>query len=63
MLVPGTIGVKGVTAMFGQDYTTGIQFVFEMFIISLSITVGLFAANAATNPFRFMTNNPEGNLV
>lgn len=64
MLVPGTIGVRGVTALIGDDVVVGVQFGFEMFIIALSITVGLFAANLVVLPLPASHHHRiDGNIV
>jgi len=39
MLVPGTIGVKGVTALIGQNVLTGVQFGFEVTYLSFLIVL------------------------
>lgn len=41
MLVPGGIGVKGVTALLTDDVLSGMGFVFDMLVVGLSITIGL----------------------
>ncbi|KAJ7539359.1 hypothetical protein O6H91_11G088800 [Diphasiastrum complanatum] len=40
-LVPGGVGVKGVSAMLESDIPTGMTFVFDMAVVGLSITIGL----------------------
>ena len=47
LLVPGGIGVQGVTAMLGDDVLSGMGFVFDMVIVGLSITIGLLIAKIA----------------
>lgn len=47
LLVPGGIGVQGVTAMLGDDVLSGMGFVFDMVIVGLSITLGLLIAKIA----------------
>jgi uncharacterized membrane protein YjjP (DUF1212 family) len=47
LLVPGGIGVQGVTAMLGDDVLSGMGFVFDMVIVGLSITLGLLLAKIA----------------
>eukprot|EP00897_Mesotaenium_endlicherianum_P008150 jgi/Mesen1/7363/ME000381S06598 len=41
LLVPGGVGVKGVTAIMDQDVLSGMGFVFDMMVVGLSITIGL----------------------
>lgn len=45
VLVPGSVGVRGVKALMENDIVSGIQFGFSMLTIALSIIVGLFVAN------------------
>jgi uncharacterized membrane protein YjjB (DUF3815 family) len=45
LLVPGSIGVKGVKSLMEDDVVSGIQFGFSMLTIALSICVGLLTAN------------------
>ena len=47
LLVPGGIGVQGVTAMIGDDVLSGMGFVFDMVMVGLSITLGLLIAKIA----------------
>eukprot|EP01114_Cavostelium_apophysatum_P018486 TRINITY_DN5724_c0_g1_i2.p1 TRINITY_DN5724_c0_g1~~TRINITY_DN5724_c0_g1_i2.p1 ORF type:complete len:563 (+),score=64.31 TRINITY_DN5724_c0_g1_i2:148-1836(+) len=54
MLVPGSIGVRGVTAFFGGDYVGGVAFGFNMIVIGLSISVGLFFSNMVVFPRRVL---------
>jgi len=62
MLVPGSIGVRGVSSMFANDVVSGIQFGFQMLVIGLSITVGLFFANMLVYPRKVFAMRPD-NLV
>ncbi len=45
MLVPGSVGVRGVAAVMDDNIVSGIQFGFTMLTIALSISVGLFVSN------------------
>ncbi len=45
VLVPGSIGVRGVKALMDDDVVSGIQFGFSMLTIALSIIVGLFVSH------------------
>ncbi|XP_024384416.1 uncharacterized protein C7D4.12c [Physcomitrium patens] len=47
LLVPGGIGVQGVTRMLGDDVLSGLGFVFDMVMVGLSITLGLLIAKIA----------------
>ncbi len=53
ILVPGSIAVRGVTALLQNDIDTGIQFAFNMIVIALAIGVGLFVANLLILPLAF----------
>ncbi len=50
LLVPGSIGVRGVRAFFSQDVISGVQFTFQMMTVGLSIAMGLFVANVVAFP-------------
>ncbi len=52
MLVPGSMGFRGMTSLLGRDTLTGIETVFAMFIVALAIAAGLLIANAALTPRR-----------
>jgi uncharacterized membrane protein YjjP (DUF1212 family) len=52
LLVPGSIGVRGVKAFMEDDVISGISFGFSMLVIALSIIVGLFVANIIVPPKR-----------
>lgn len=44
LLVPGGLGVQGITAMLQDDVLSGMGFVFKMVVVGLSITIGLLMA-------------------
>lgn len=44
LLVPGGLGVQGITAMLQDDVLSGMGFVFKMLVVGLSITIGLLMA-------------------
>ncbi|KAI8867311.1 DUF1212-domain-containing protein [Ramicandelaber brevisporus] len=50
LLVPGSIGVRGILALISQDSAGGATFSLNMIVIALSITVGLFAATFVVFP-------------
>ncbi|KAJ4458536.1 putative Pheromone-regulated membrane protein 10 [Paratrimastix pyriformis] len=50
MLVPGSVGVKGVTAMVTNDMVNGMQFGVSMFTVAISLVVGGFLANMIVPP-------------
>jgi uncharacterized membrane protein YjjB (DUF3815 family) len=47
MLVPGSVGLRGVTALLQQNTVSGVQFGFSMLLIALSIAIGLLVARLA----------------
>jgi uncharacterized membrane protein YjjP (DUF1212 family) len=52
MLVPGSMGFRGMSSLLGRDTLVGIETVFAMFIVALAIAGGLLVANAAFTPRR-----------
>ncbi|KAH7440511.1 hypothetical protein KP509_04G111000 [Ceratopteris richardii] len=50
LLVPGGLGVLGVTAMLQDDVLSGMGFVFKMLVVGLSITIGLLLAKLVFPP-------------
>jgi len=58
LLVPGSIGLKGVSAfIIDKNVVQGMQFGFNMLIIALSIAVGLLIVNLL---FRYIASAPSG---
>lgn len=57
LLVPGGIGVQGVAAMLKGDVSSGMGFVFDMVVVSLSLTLGLLIAKLAL-PTALHSNRP-----
>ncbi|KAF9182676.1 hypothetical protein BGZ51_005744 [Haplosporangium sp. Z 767] len=51
LLVPGSVGVKGVLAIIGSDPGQGFQFALNMVNISVSITLGVFCSALVWYPF------------
>ncbi|KAI8598132.1 hypothetical protein EDD21DRAFT_309838 [Dissophora ornata] len=51
LLVPGSVGVRGVLAIIGSDPSQGFQFALRMVNISVSITLGIFCSALAWYPF------------
>ncbi|KAF8951114.1 hypothetical protein BGZ46_004162, partial [Entomortierella lignicola] len=45
LLVPGSVGVRGVLAIIGSDPSQGFQFALQMVNISVSITLGVFCSS------------------
>ncbi len=52
LLVPGSMGFRGMTSLLGRDTLTGVETVFEMFIVAIAIVAGLLIANAVVSPRR-----------
>jgi uncharacterized membrane protein YjjB (DUF3815 family) len=51
MLVPGSVGVRGVAAvLLSNDVVSGLNFTFQMMFIALSITGGLLFAHLLVFP-------------
>lgn len=52
LLVPGSMGFRGISALLGKDTLTGVGTVFEMFVVAVAIVAGLLVANAVVSPRR-----------
>jgi len=52
LLVPGSMGFRGMTALLARDTLTGVETVFAMFVVAIAIVGGLFVANATVSPRR-----------
>lgn len=52
LLVPGSMGFRGVSALLGRDTLSGVGTVFEMFVVAIAIVAGLLVANAVVSPRR-----------
>lgn len=52
LLVPGSMGFRGMTSLLGRDTLTGVETVFQMFIVAIAIVAGLLVANAVVSPRR-----------
>jgi uncharacterized membrane protein YjjP (DUF1212 family) len=52
LLVPGSMGLRGMTSLLDKETLTGIETVFAMFIVAISIVAGLLVANAVFSPRR-----------
>lgn len=52
ILVPGSMGFRGMTSLLGHDTMSGVETVFTMFIVAVAIAGGLLVANAAVSPRR-----------
>ncbi len=52
ILVPGSIGFRGISSLLDRDTLTGIETTFAMFVVATAIVAGLLIANAAVSPRR-----------
>jgi uncharacterized membrane protein YjjP (DUF1212 family) len=52
LLVPGSMGFRGMAALLGHDTLTGVETVFAMFVVSTAMVAGLLVANAVVSPRR-----------
>jgi uncharacterized membrane protein YjjP (DUF1212 family) len=52
LLVPGSMGLRGMTSLLDQQTLTGIETVFAMFVVATAIVAGLLIANAVVSPQR-----------
>ena len=54
LLVPGSLGFRGISSLLDRDTLTGIETTFAMFVVAMAIVAGLLIANAAVSPRRVM---------
>lgn len=52
LLVPGSMGFRGMTSLLGHDTLTGVETVFAMFVVAFALVAGLLIANAVVSPRR-----------
>jgi len=52
LLVPGSMGFRGMTSLLDRDTLTGVETVFGMFVVALALGAGLLVANAIVSPRR-----------
>jgi len=52
LLVPGSMGLRGLSSLLDRDTLTGVESVFAMFLIATAIAAGLLIANAVVSPRR-----------
>ncbi len=52
LLVPGSLGLRGLSSLFDRDTLTGVESVFATFVIATAIVAGLLIANAVVSPRR-----------
>jgi uncharacterized membrane protein YjjB (DUF3815 family) len=51
LLVPGSVGVRGILAIIGSDPSQGFTFVLTMIHVSVAITLGVFLSVLVVYPF------------
>ena len=54
LLVPGSLGFRGISSLLDRDTLTGIETTFAMFVVAMAIVAGLLIANAVVSPRRVM---------
>ena len=52
LLVPGSMGFRGMASLLDRNTVAGIETVFEMFIVAIAIVAGLLISNAVVSPRR-----------
>lgn len=54
LLVPGSVGFRGMSSLLGRDTITGVETTFAMFVVAMAIVGGLLIANATVSPRRVL---------
>jgi uncharacterized membrane protein YjjP (DUF1212 family) len=54
LLVPGSLGFRGMSSLLDRDTLTGIETTFATFVVAMAIVAGLLIANAVVSPRRVM---------
>jgi uncharacterized membrane protein YjjP (DUF1212 family) len=54
LLVPGSLGFRGMSSMLDRDTLTGIETTFATFVVAMAIVAGLLIANAVLSPRRVL---------
>jgi uncharacterized membrane protein YjjP (DUF1212 family) len=52
LLVPGSMGFRGMASLLDHDTLSGVESVFAMFVAAIGIVAGLLIANAVVSPRR-----------
>ncbi len=52
LLVPGSLGFRGMTSLLDKDTMSGVETLFAMFVVALAIACGLLVASAVVSPKR-----------
>lgn len=52
MLVPGSMGLRGIRSLLDRDTLTGVETTFATFVVAMAIVAGMLMANAVVSPRR-----------
>ena len=52
LMVPGGMGLRGMSSLLGHDTLTGVETLFAMFMVATAIAAGLLIASAVVSPRR-----------
>lgn len=52
LLVPGSMGLRGMSSLLDRDTVGGVESVFATFVVAIAIAAGLLIANAVVSPRR-----------
>lgn len=54
LLVPGSMGFRGISSLLDRNMMTGIETTFATFVVAMAIVAGLLIANALVSPRRVL---------
>jgi uncharacterized membrane protein YjjP (DUF1212 family) len=54
LLVPGSLGFRGISSLFHQETLSGIEATFGMFAVAMAIVAGLLISSATLSPRRLL---------
>ena len=54
VLVPGSMGLRGMTSLLDRNTLTGVDTMFAMFLTAMAIVAGMLIANATLSPRRVL---------
>ncbi len=54
LIVPGSLGFRGMASLLGNDTISGVETTFAMFVVAMAIVGGLLIANATLSPRRVL---------
>jgi uncharacterized membrane protein YjjB (DUF3815 family) len=52
LLVPGSMGFRGMESLLDKDTLSGVETLFAMFVVAIAIVAGLLVSNAVVPPRR-----------